>query len=92
MPADISSYLADQIACQRAEAIRLLGTAPPSHQAAIMHVLRELDVLPTTVAESYLLQALGTPASRLRAIERAMQCGPAPAVALPGRQAETATH
>ena len=55
MPADISSYLADQIACQRAEAIRgYAATAPASHQAAIRHVLRELEVLPTAVAESHL--------------------------------------
>jgi hypothetical protein len=75
MPDEISPYLADQIARQREAANRLLTTAPASHQAAIRHVLRALEVLPTTVAESYLLQALGTPASDLRAIERAMKRG-----------------
>jgi hypothetical protein len=74
MPADISPYLADQIASHRETALRLLATQPmPQHQAAITQVLRELDILPATVAESYLLQALGHPASQLRAIERAME-------------------
>jgi len=82
MTADISPYLADQIARLRAAATRLLAAAPASHQGEIKHVLRELEVLPATVAESYLLQALGTPASHLRAIERAMQRGPALPAAL----------
>ena len=82
MPVDISPYLAEQIDRLRAAAIRLLATAPPSHQAAIKHILRELELLPTTFAESYLLQALGTSANHLRAIEREMQHGPARAAAL----------
>jgi hypothetical protein len=68
----ISPYLADEITRQRAHALRLLAVAPPRYQAAIAELLRELDQLPHTVAESFLLQALCTPSSRLREIERAV--------------------
>ena len=82
---DISPYLAHEIAGQREVANRLLAARPAPHlQAALRQVLRELDMLPTRVAESNLLQALGLPASHLRAIERAMRLGSAPGAALPG--------
>ena len=82
MAYDISPYLANEIARQRREALRLLAAAPPEHRAAIKQILRELDVLPARVAESFLLQALGAPASLLRELDRAIHCAPGP-VAVP---------
>jgi hypothetical protein len=78
---DISPYLAAEIGRQRQKAFWLFAVAPPEHRAAIKQILRELDVLPATVAESYLLQALGEPASLLRELERAIGHEPRPAAA-----------
>jgi hypothetical protein len=78
MPYDISPYLATEIARQRQKALRLYDMAPPEHRATIKQILRELDVLPATVAESFLLQALGEPASLLRELNRAIHCEPGP--------------
>ena len=72
-PRGISRFVADQVERLRETGFRLLAQGPPQHQAAIKQVIRDLDALPSTVAESYLLQALGTPASQLRAIERTMR-------------------
>ena len=80
MPVDISPYLAEQIDRVREAAVRLLATAPASHQARIEHVLSDLGMLPMTVAESSLLQAVGALDNHLRAIEREMRHVPAPAV------------
>jgi hypothetical protein len=83
-PRGISRFLADQVDRLREAGLRLLVEAAPQHQAAIKQVMRDLDALPSTVAESYLLQALGTPASQLRAIERAIRPA-APAATMRGQ-------
>jgi hypothetical protein len=81
MAYDISPYLETELARQRQKALRLFTVAPPEHRATIKQILRELDVLPATVAESFLLQALGEPASLLRELDRAIHGAPGPATA-----------
>jgi hypothetical protein len=81
MPYDISPYLATEIARQRQKALRLFTVAAPEHRAAIKQILCELDVLPAAVAESFLLQALGEPASLLRELDRAINGVPGPVAA-----------
>jgi hypothetical protein len=79
MPLDISPFLANEIDRQRREAFRLFAAAPlPVHRAAIKQILRQLDVLPTIVSESFLLQALFEPASLLRELDRAIHRRPGP--------------
>ena len=79
MPVDISPYLAEQIDRVHQAAVRVRATAPALHQAKIEYVLRELEALPMTVAESSLLLAVSVLDNRLRAIERDVQRDPAPA-------------
>ena len=73
MPPDISPILANEIERQRREALRLFAAAPlPEQRAAIKQILRELDILPAIVSESFLLQSLFEPASQLRELGRAI--------------------
>jgi hypothetical protein len=90
MPHAISPYLADEIARQRAQARQLLAVAPPDFRAALTQLLRDLDELPVIVAESFLLQALGTPSSRLRELERAVHRIRPDTAVRPGRRPSAA--
>lgn len=69
----IGGYLAREMDHLRTTAGLLLLRHPSQlDEAALKQILRDLDEIPRTYAESFTLQALGVTASRLRTIERAM--------------------
>ncbi len=69
--ARISRHIAVEIDRLRTTAgLLLTHHAGASEEAVLRRLLRDLDEIPCTYAESFLLQALGVAAHRLRMIER----------------------
>ena len=74
--ARISRHIALEIDRLRTTAGLLLSHHAASPQDAVLRrLLSDLDEIPRTYAESFLLQALGVTANRLRMIERSTRAG-----------------
>ena len=86
--AHISRHIANEIDRLRTSAGLLLShhADAPNDAVLLRRLLRDLDEIPRTYAESFLLQAVAVAANRLRTIERSTRAGAKAVPPIKGKQ------